>query len=372
MRVALVHYWLTGYRGGERVLAALAALFPKADIYTHIYAPKALPKDFLAGHKINTSYINRLPFAHKNHQAYVPFMPAACASFDLRGYDLVISSEAGPAKGVITDPDCLHLCYCHSPMRYLWDQRQIYYAQANWPTRFAMHGFGQRLRNWDTISAARVDHFIANSHFVAKRIAKTYRRQAQVIYPPLDLELFHPSKITQRKGYLFVGQLEAYKRPDLALAACAALDLPLTIVGTGRMYKSLQKQAGPKVRFLDKLTPAQLRQEYCKAKALLFPGVEDLGLTALEAQACATPVIAFGKGGQVETILNAKTGVLFAEQSLNALRDALTQFEQQPLQTDVNVFMTHVKRFSTQAFNANIQHAVDTALKQQAYDDCAA
>lgn len=356
MRVALVHYWLSDYRGGERVLAALAEMFPNADIFTHVYTPDRLPTGFLSGHRIITSPINYLPFATHHYKAYLPLMPRACEAFDLSGYDLVISSESGPAKGIICDPDTLHLCYCHSPMRYLWDQRDVYHGAASLPARFAMRLFSHRLRQWDSLSAMRVDAFMANSRFVAGRIAKAYRRDATVIYPPIDIA--QTSNNSQRKGLLFVGQLEAYKRPDLALDVADQLGLDLRVVGRGSLEGRLKQQASHRVEFLGHLSDQELASAYQSAEALIFPGVEDFGLVPLEAQSHHLPVIAYCKGGQGETVQHEKTGLLVTQQSVNDFAHAVVKAKQ--IKWRSTDFDHQVARFSKARFQSEIKRFIET------------
>ncbi|HEX6291927.1 MAG TPA: glycosyltransferase, partial [Herpetosiphonaceae bacterium] len=230
-RVAIVHYWLVSMRGGERVLERMLELYPQADLFTHVFDPRAVSETIRKA-KVTTSFIDKLPFSKRLYQYYLPLMPMALEELDLSAYDLVISSEAGPAKGVITAPRSLHACYCHSPMRYLWDQYHRYKREANWLARIAMPGMYHRLREWDVSSSARIDRIAANSHFVRQRIHKVWRREAEVIHPPVETGLFTPS-IDIDDYYLWVGQMVPYKRPDLAVEAFNANGLPLLMVGSG-------------------------------------------------------------------------------------------------------------------------------------------
>ena len=219
LKVAIVHYWLVGMRGGEKVIEELCEMFPGADIFTHVARPENLSATLLK-HRITESFVGRLPGAKSHYQKYLPFMPRALEGFDLTGYDLVISSEAGPAKGVICDPDAVHVCYCHSPMRYIWDQYHVYRAGAGRLTRWVMPWLAHRLRVWDQSSAARVDHVIANSHFIQRRVAKTWGRESDVVHPPVDLQAFRPGEADQvGDHYLYVGELVGYKRPALMIDA---------------------------------------------------------------------------------------------------------------------------------------------------------
>ena len=244
-RVAIVHYWLVGMRGGERVLERLIRLFPDADIYTHVYNPNAV-SELIRSRPVYTTFIQKLPLSRRYYRQYIPLMPMALEELDLTGYDLVICNESGPAKGVITDPEALNVCYCFSPMRYLWDHYPAYRDAAGPLARLAMPWSFHQLRQWDTISAARVDQFIADSTYVQKRIAKAYRRESTVIHPPVDTSLFHVSTTTEPR-WLWVGQMNPYKRPDLVVDAFNALGLPILMVGDGEGYKDIKRRAGPNI-----------------------------------------------------------------------------------------------------------------------------
>lgn len=325
MKVALVHYWLTGMRGGEAVLEALGELYPDADIYTHVVDPDSISEQ-LQQHAIHTTFIQRLPFAKKAYQSYLPFMPLALESLDLTGYDLVISSESGPAKGVIVPPDALHVCYCHSPMRYLWDMYHEYRRSVGWLKRMLMAPVSHYLRQWDVTTASRVDEFVVNSRFVGQRVARYYHRGSTVVHPPVDLHRFKPSG-THDDYYLMVGQLVAYKRADLAVDAFARLDRKLVVVGEGEMRKELERSAGANVEFVGWKSNAEVEDYYRRCRALVFPGCEDFGIVPVEAMASGRPVIAFGRGGATETVIDGETGVLFGDQTVESLVDAINRFE---------------------------------------------
>lgn len=322
-RVAIVHYWLVTMRGGERVIERLLRLFPQADLFTHVYDPGRMSATITRA-KVTTSFIGRLPFAKRLYQYYLPLMPMALEEFDLSGYDLVISSEAGPAKGVITSPGSLHLCYCHSPMRYLWDHYHQYKADANLLARLAMPTMYHRLRQWDVSSSSRVDRFVANSNFVRQRIEKVWRRDADVVHPPVATSLFTPS-VDIGDFYLWVGQFVPYKRPDLAVDAFNALGLPLVMVGSGSMEKSLRARAKPNITFVERMTFDELRKAYANCKALIMTAEEDFGITPVEAMASGRPVIAYGRGGVLDSVVEGQTGIFFYDQSRDALIDAVEQ-----------------------------------------------
>jgi glycosyltransferase involved in cell wall biosynthesis len=360
LRIALVHYWLVSWRGGERVLEALAEIFPQADLFTHVYDPAVLPAS-LAGRRIQTTFIARLPGARRRYQRYLPLMPLALEALDLRGYDLVISSESGPAKGVITSPESVHVCYCHSPMRYLWDLYPEYRQGARGLTRLLMPWLAHRLRMWDVTSAARVDHFIANSRYVARRIEKYYRRSAAVIHPPVDTSLFQPSAGTD-DYYLVVGQLVRYKRADLAVQACNALGRHLVVVGEGEEMRALKRLAGPTVELVGRQDADRLREHYARCRALLFPGVEDFGIVPVEAMASGRPVIAYARGGALETVREGETGIYFHEQTPEAVAEALERYESIEHRFGAATIRRYAEGFDREVFKARIKTFIDGTL----------
>jgi len=352
MRVAIIHYWLVGMRGGEKVLEAICRIFPDADIYTHVADPAKL-SDVLRRHRIIETSVGRLPYARRFYQAYLPLMPAALERLDLAGYDLVISSEAGPAKGVIVPPEALHICYTHSPMRYLWDQYHTYRRGAGLLSRMAMSVFAPSLRIWDVTSAARVDHFLANSTHVANRIRKYWRREAEVLHPPCDVVAFTPLPRGGHEAfYLWCGELAPYKRPDVAIAAFAALGLPLVVIGGPEKTRArLARGAPANVTFLGKVSFEVLRDHLARCKALIFPGEEDFGIVPVEAMASGRPVIAYGRGGVCDTVIHGKTGWLYADPSVAGLVDAVREFEASGLaDCDPAVLAAHAARFDEAAF----------------------
>ncbi|VXC91788.1 Glycosyltransferase involved in cell wall bisynthesis [Oceanicaulis sp. 350] len=363
MRVALIHYWLVGMRGGEKVLEALCRMFPDADIFTHVYDPDAV-SDTIRRHKVIETSIAKLPFARKRYQAYLPFMPGALERLDLSGYDLVISSEAGPAKGVIVPPNTVHICYCHSPMRYLWDQQHIYREGAGFAPRLAMDLFGAGLRQWDVTSAARVDHFIANSNHVAKRIEKYWRREASVVHPPVAVEDFSPVPDSELGDfYLMAGELRSYKRPDLAVEAFNRLGKPLVVIGGADSWgKKLEQRAKSNIKFLGKVPFEVLKDHMARCKALVFPGEEDFGIIPVEAQASGRPVIAFGRGGARDTVVDGETGLLFDEQSIESLIAAIERFETlKSDRLDPQRIRHHARSFSEENFRKGLLQEIEAA-----------
>ena len=327
LKVAIVHFWLFETRGGEKVLEALCELFPSADIFTHIFDKKIF-NNLVRRHKVTTSFIQRLPYARKATKYYLPLMPIALEQFDLTDYDLIISSESGPAKGVIVREDSVHICYCHSPMRYIWNKyaEEVRRTPAllSWPMRLSAH----YLRLVDYASAARVDQFVANSTAVARRIEKYYRRPSQIIFPPVDISAF--ARAEEEDYYLYCGQLTPYKRPDLAVDCFNKLGLPLQLVGDGEMSGALKSRAKANIRFLGRVGDDELRHNLARCRALVFPGEEDFGIVPVEAMASGRPVIAYGRGGVLDTVVDGVTGVLFTEPSVDALAGAVRRYQRHP------------------------------------------
>jgi glycosyltransferase involved in cell wall biosynthesis len=325
MRIAIIHYWLVQMRGGERVLEHLCKMFPDAEIFTHVVNQEKL-SPFLRSRKIHTSFIAGMPMALRHYQKYLPLMPLALEALDLTEYDLVISCEAGPAKGVITRPDALHITYCHSPMRYVWDQYHEYARHSGLAARITMAIFAPILRIWDTASAARTDAIITNSAYVGQRVAKFWGRSSKVVHPPIDPEQFVPSDAVSEE-YLWVGQLIPYKLPEVAVRAFNQSGKKLHVVGTGSMLKELRAMAGPNVRITERLDFDGLRQAYATCRGLIFTAEEDFGMVPVEVMASGRPVLALGRGGALESVVDGKTGLFFAEKTVDCLIEALDRFE---------------------------------------------
>ncbi|MEM8803370.1 MAG: glycosyltransferase [Pseudomonadota bacterium] len=353
MRVALVHYWLTNMRGGERVLEALCEMFPQATIFTHVVDRSKLSAT-VNRHEIKTTFISKFPFATSQYQKLLPFMPRALEEIDLSEFDLVISSESGPAKGVITRPDAFHLCYCHSPMRYIWDLYPHYLGSAGFLARQAFPGIAHRLRTWDVTSAARVDQFAANSNFVKQRIRKFYRRDSAVIHPPVAVSEFAQARVDVPGDYfLAAGELVGYKRFDLVVDVFTKMSLPLVVIGDGEQKKDLQNRAGPNVEFLGRVDFTELKRRFGECKALVFPGEEDFGIVPVEVMAAGRPVIAYGRGGALDTVVDGQTGILFEEQTVDSLIEAVSKFETVPFDSDA--IHQHATGFSGQVFKDGIR-----------------
>jgi glycosyltransferase involved in cell wall biosynthesis len=347
-------------RGGEKVIEALLEMFPDADIFTHVYNPEAVSL-LINSRRVITSRINRLPFAKKLYRLYMPLMPDALMDFNLQQYDLVISSEAGPAKGVVPNPDAYHLCYCHSPMRYLWDMYHEYSRETSPFVRFFMKRLLPSLRLWDVTSANLVDRFITNSHYVAKRIRRVYNREAEVVYGPAAVDQFLSVERNPSDYYLFLGQLTGYKRADIAIEACIKSGRKLVIAGDGARKKNINRyKKNGLITFKGRVSDEEKTKLFAEAKALLFPGIEDLGLVPIEAQAAGCPVIAFREGGAVDTVKEGVTGIFFDEQSPRSLIRALDDFDQIERQfTDRRVFNEHITRFSGETFKNRIKSIIE-------------
>ena len=360
MKVAIVHYWLVNMRGGEKAIEALLEMFPQADIFTHVYNPKAVSAKINA-HNVYTSRVNRLPFAKKLYQFYMPLMPNALMDFNLQSYDLVISSEAGPAKGVVPNPDAYHLCYCHSPMRYLWDMYHEYFRVSNFAVRFFMKRIIPSLRVWDIYSANMVDRFITNSKYTAKRIQRIYNRSAEVVYGPATIEQYLNIERKPQNFYLFFGQITGYKRADIAIEACIRSGRKLIVAGVGAKKKDIKKfEKTGLVSFCGRVCDEKAAQLFSKARALLYPGIEDLGLVPIEANAAGCPVIAFRQGGVLDTVTENVTGIFFDEQTPQSLISAMDKFEQNEVTfTGREVFNNHVRQFSKEAFIQRVRRIID-------------
>ena len=358
MKVAIVHYWLLGMRGGEKVLESLCRIFPQADIFTHVLdAGNISPA--IARHTIRTTMIARLPFAKTWYKRYLPLMPFALEQLDLRGYDLVISSESGPAKGVLTDSGCVHVCYCHSPMRYLWDLYQDYLQNAGFLTSMALRLFATKLRIWDYASAARVDHFIANSFNVARRIEKHYRRTAEVVHPPVDIARFRPidgkyKSASPDAPYVMLGELVRYKRTDLAVQAFNVSGRQLVVIGDGEDAHRLRAMAKPNIHFASRQDDASVVRLLGESRGLIFPGEEDFGIVPLEAMACGRPVVAYGRGGALETVQDGVTGVFFQEQTPEALNEAVERLENNYNHFDTQTIADRAASFDVREFERKL------------------
>ena len=360
-RVALVHDWLTGMRGGEKVLDAVCELFPAAPLYTLVRVPGTVSARIEA-RPIRTSFVQRLPNPGRFYRHYLPLYPLAVELFDFSGYDLVISSSHCAVKAVKVPRSSVHVCYCHSPMRYAWDQFDNYFgpAQVGEVASRLMRPIMGLLARWDRATAGRVDRFLANSQYVAGRIGRYYNRRSTIVYPPVDTDYYSPAPRSSSRGFLIVSALVPYKRLDLAIEACRRLSAPLTVVGTGPEDARLRAMAGPDVRFLGWQSDEQVRELYRSSAATLLPGTEDFGIVPVESQACGTPVVALDDGGARETVVDGETGVLVAEPTVDAFAEGLSR----ALRTafDPAAARRNALRFSRQQFMTSFREALDGAI----------
>jgi glycosyltransferase involved in cell wall biosynthesis len=360
MRVAIIHYWLVGMRGGEKVIEALCEMYPQADIFTHVYVPEMV-SDRIRQHRVIPTFINSLPRASIMYKTYLPLMPLALEQLDLRGYDLIISSESGPSKGIIAPSEALHVCYCHTPMRYIWNMYHDYRNSAGRVARLMMPPLTHYLRMWDVTSAARVDSFVANSATVARRIHRYYGAPSVVIHPPVDTAAFSiaaPSELGDY--YLMAGELVSYKRPDLAVQAFNEMKLKLVVIGGGEMLDEIRRLAGPTVRVLGSQPFDVLKQHYARCRALIFPGEEDFGMVPVEAMASGRPVVAFGRGGATETVATGVSGVFFAEQSVEAITSAVRSLAD--IAIDPEKIVAHANQFGREQFFQKMRAHIDGLL----------
>ena len=367
MRVALSHDWLNGMRGGEKVLEALCDQYPDADIFTLFHVPGSV-SPAIERHRIITSSLQKLPFARSKYRTLLPLYPTAIEQFDLDPYDLVISSSHCAAKAVVAPGRARHICYCHSPMRYAWDQFDAYFGPERvgaFASRWIYAPLLKRLARWDAATASRVGRFVANSQHVAGRIRRYYNREATIVYPPVDTTFYHPDTTPAGQHFLIVSALVPYKRIDVAIEACRRAGATLRIVGDGPDRARLEQEAGAGcVEFVGRATNVEIRDEYRRALAVLLPGEEDFGIVPVEAQACGRPVVAFGRGGALETVIPGETGILFDDltpASLTAALDraAATRF-------DVDRLRAHAQRFSRDRHIDRMRAVIEETLDRPA------
>ncbi|RJP35462.1 MAG: glycosyltransferase family 4 protein [Actinobacteria bacterium] len=362
MRVALVHEWLTNIAGSERVLLALHELYPEAPVHTSVFVPEEFPQ--LEDADVRTSFLQKIPGARTRHQAFPLLRTVAFERFDLSAFDVVISSSHAEAKGVITPPETLHICYCYTPIRYYWSGYHHYlqnprFGVLNPIVKAVMPYMTNYLRVWDRCAADRVDLFVAISDHVAKRIKKYYRRDADVIYPPVNTSWLDISSSVD-EYFLLVGRLIPYKRADIVVEAFNRLGLPLKVAGTGSELDALRGMAGPNVEFLGRVPDAELRELYSRCRALVFPQEEDFGIVPLEAMAAGRPVIAYRAGGALETVVEGETGMFFDRQDAQSLMECVRDFDpgrfnperarERALRFDVEVFKEQIKNYVADAW----------------------
>lgn len=356
--ISLAHHWLVAERGGEKVLRSFSRLFPGADIYTLVVREdRSVFGDWLSPHRIITSPLQCFPGAARRYKLLLPFFPACVSSLKIsEGTQLLLSSDAALIKGVSLADETIHICYCHSPPRYLWSMQETYLQQSSGLGAFGgivLKAITPSLRRFDCQSAQRVDHFIANSQFVAERIRECYGREATVIYPPVSVEDFIYSE-EKEDYYLVVSELVPYKRIDLAVDAFSKNGKRLLVIGDGSERESLQARAADNVEFLGRQSFSVLKDAYSRCRAFIFPGIEDFGITPLEAQASGSPVIAFGEGGALETVVDGETGLFFREQRVEVLNQAIEVFETQTY--DPKICRKNAQLFSEPRFREEIRN----------------
>lgn len=368
IKVAIVHDWLVSYAGAERVTEQLLLMFPEADLFSVVdFVPDA-DRKFLAGRTPKTTFIQKLPRASKSYRSYLPLMPLAIEQLDLSGYDLILSSSHAVAKGVLTGPDQVHVSYVHSPIRYAWDMQHQYLAESNltkgfksWLARFFLH----YIRMWDSRTASGVDVFVANSRFIGRRIQKSYRRDFQVVFPPVDTQAFTLST-TKQDYYVTASRLVPYKKVPLIIEAFARMpDKKLVVIGDGPEWAKAKAVHAPNVTLLGYQSFQVLKKHMQDAKGFVFAAEEDFGITPVEAQACGTPVIAFGRGGALETVKgldsDTPTGVFFGEQTAEAIIEAVRTFEQNSHRFDGQACRDNAERFSIAQFRTSMKQVIDEA-----------
>lgn len=380
-KIAIIHDWLTGMRGGEKVLEIFCELFPEADIFTLIHIHGSVSK-IIEEKRIRTSFLQKIPLAMKRYRSFLPLFPLAIEGFDLSGYDIVLSSSHCVAKGILTSSSITHICYCHTPMRYVWEHYNTYFGNGKkgFVSGFIMPAVAHYLRIWDVASSNRVDYFVANSYNVANRIGKYYKRSAEVIHPPVDCSFYTPLN-AHREGdyYLIVSAFAPYKRIDIAVDAFEKLGLPLIIIGGGQEEERIRRMSKKHVKCIGWQSSETLKEYYRGCKALIFPGEEDFGIVPLEAQACGKPVIAFAKGGVLETVRgiypysestpemtqrkpDTLTGVFFTEQTTESLTEAVKYFENNKNLFNPLLIRKHAEGFDTLIFKEKFRQYIDKFL----------
>jgi glycosyltransferase involved in cell wall biosynthesis len=372
MRVAIIHDWLVTYAGAEKVLEQLCKIYPEADIFSVVDYLSDDQRKFILNKRANTTFIQKLPFAKKKYRSYLPLMPLAIEQLDLSPYDLVISSSYAVAKGVITGPEQLHISYVHSPMRYAWDMQHQYLKESgltkglkSWIVRYLLH----KIRIWDTRTANGVDYFIANSKYISKRINKVYRRKSKVIYPPVYIDEF-TLNTNKKDFYVTASRMVPYKKMDLIVKAFTKMaDKKLIVIGEGPDFKKIQKQCGKNVQLVGYQTNEKLKKYMREAKCFVFAAREDFGIVPVEAQACGTPVVAFGKGGALETIKDidkvpeAPTGVFFYEQTIESIIHAIEKFEKNHSKFNAEICRLNAEKFSTQIFRQEMTNFIEEKVE---------
>ena len=361
MKVAIVHYWLVGMRGGEKVLESLIDIYPSADIYTHVYIPSKI-SDKINNQKIFTSFISKIPFSSKFYKHLLPLMPLALRFLNLKKYDLIISSESGPTKGVKKSRNSLHICYCHTPMRYIWDMKSEYMKNLSIIEKILAKLIFPFIKKWDFNTSQKIDKIICNSNFVKKRINLFWNRDSKVIHPPINIEDFHISD-NIKDYYLILSQMVSYKRVDIAVDAFNKSKKKLLIVGEGEQYKRLKLKANKNINFLGWIENDKKNKLLANSKALIFPGIEDFGIVPIESMACGRPVIAYKAGGALDYIEDGVNGLFFDEQNYESLNDKIEYFENNINKFDSYKIRSSVEKFDSEFFKKNIKSYIKSLSK---------
>lgn len=369
MKVAIVHDWLVNYGGAERVVEQMLKMYPDADIYTLVYDKKKMGKIF-PEEKVHPSFIQKIPKATKLYTKFLSLMPKAFESFDLTSYDLVIASSSSCAKGVITSPNTAFVAYIHSPMRYAWDLYYDYFMNAGILTRFFMKRQMPAIRQWDFLSSQRINTLVANSSYIKKRIKKFWNRDSKVIFPPVDVDRLSPNNLPAEDFYVVFSRFVSYKRVDLAIKACGQLGKKLIVIGSGSQESELKTLASKyrkaDIKFTGRINDEEVKVYLQKCRAMIFSAEEDFGIIPVECQACGRPVIAFGKGGALETVKENTTGIFFQEQNEESLKEAIVRFEKLEGEGTfkTTVIVEHAQKFSAERFRRELQAVIDETLKE--------
>lgn len=369
MKVAIVHDWLVNYGGAERVVEQMLKMYPDADIFTLVYDKKKMGKIF-PEEKVHPSFIQKIPKATKLYTKFLSLMPKAFESFDLTSYDLVIASSSCCAKGVITSPNTAFVAYIHSPMRYAWDLYYDYFMNAGILTRFFMKRQMPAIRQWDFLSSQRINTLVANSSYIKKRIKKFWNRDSKVIFPPVDVDRLSPNNLPAEDFYVVFSRFVSYKRVDLAIKACGQLGKKLIVIGSGSQESELKTLASKyrkaDIKFTGRINDEEVKVYLQKCRAMIFSAEEDFGIIPVECQACGRPVIAFGKGGALETVNENTTGIFFQEQNEESLKEAIVRFEKLEGEGTfkTTVIVEHAQKFSAERFRRELQAVIDETLKE--------
>jgi len=359
-RIAVIHDWLIGMRGGEYVLETILQLYPSADVFTLFYNKDRI-SDLINSHRIFTSSLNNWSFIKRNYKYFLHKFPIEIEKFNLQDYDLIISSSHCVAKGIIPRPDSIHFSYLHTPMRYIWDQYYNYFEKSGYLKKKIIDKKLNYLRMWDVTSSSRVDYFIANSSYVSKRINKFYKRESEIIFPPIEVDFFTPDTRNREDFYICVNALVPYKRTDIIVNAFNKSGKELIVIGKGSEYKKLKRLSKPNIKFINNLNRNELREFYRRAKALVYAGIEDFGMSFVEAQATGLPVIAYNKGGVCDIVNHKKTGILYDNQDIDSLNNAIEEFESLKFYEDD--LRENSLRFSKDKFLEKFKRFVDERVK---------